>query len=103
MRHQRGLALVVTVALASSCSSGGTGPATGALPLKGNDTMSMLMALAVNEPTAPSKLKPEIPPALSDLIMKLLAKDPNQRHPTCLAFLQELKGLPEPVSDRRGL
>jgi DNA-binding beta-propeller fold protein YncE len=34
MRHQHGLALVVTVALAGACSSGGTGSATGTLPLR---------------------------------------------------------------------
>ena len=34
MRHQAGLALVVAGALACGCSSGGTGPATGTLPLR---------------------------------------------------------------------
>jgi hypothetical protein len=34
MRLRRGLALVVAGALACGCSSGGTGPATGTLPLR---------------------------------------------------------------------
>jgi serine/threonine protein kinase/WD40 repeat protein len=67
--------------------------ATGEMPLKGHDTMSMLMSLALQEPTAPIKVNPEIPPALSDLIMKLLAKDPQQRPASAKEVVQALKAM----------
>ncbi len=67
--------------------------ATGELPLKGNDTMGMLMALAMQEPTAPKLVKPEVPQALSDLIMKLLAKDPAQRFGSAREVVVALKAI----------
>ena len=67
--------------------------ATGDLPLKGNDTMGMLMALAMHEPTAPKLVKPELPQALSDLIMKLLAKDPAQRFGSAREVVAALKAV----------
>src|SRR5439155_25459193 len=52
---------------------------------------AMLTALALHEPTAPIKVNPEIPQNLSDLIMKLLAKDPNQRLGSAREVVQALK------------
>ncbi len=53
--------------------------ATGELPLKGEGTMGMLRALALHEPTAPDRKRADLPPALSALILKLLAKDREKR------------------------
>jgi eukaryotic-like serine/threonine-protein kinase len=52
---------------------------TGTLPFAGADLVSTLVAVATTDPPAPRSLNPELPPALSDLVMKLLAKDPAQR------------------------
>ena len=52
---------------------------TGRRPFTGNDTMSILTSLAIDEPTAPSLSNLEIPSALSDLIMQLLSKSPEKR------------------------
>jgi serine/threonine protein kinase len=52
---------------------------TGELPFKGEDMLSLLTSLATTEPTAPSQLNIEVPPALSGLIMRLLSKDPAAR------------------------
>jgi serine/threonine protein kinase len=52
---------------------------TGQLPFKGKDTMAMLMALASQTPDPPHKIDPGMPLALSDLIMRLLSKDPDGR------------------------
>ena len=41
--------------------------------------MAMLTALATETPRAALELNPNIPPALSKLVMQLLAKDPNDR------------------------
>ncbi len=48
---------------------------TGRLPFKGTDTMSILMSLAMETPKTPHELNGAVPPALSALIMKLLAKN----------------------------
>ncbi len=53
--------------------------ATGAIPFKGNDTISILAALAREDPPAPASLNPDVPAALSDLVMWLLQKDPVKR------------------------
>ena len=56
--------------------------ATGQLPFKGIDTVSTLMAIASDEPTPPQTINVEISAELSDLILKLLAKDPADRFGT---------------------
>jgi predicted hydrocarbon binding protein/predicted Ser/Thr protein kinase len=52
---------------------------TGMSPFKGNDVMSTLMALATHQPEPPGVITTEAPPALSDLIMLLLRKNPQER------------------------
>ncbi len=52
---------------------------TGRRPFTGDDTMSILTSLAIDDPTPPSLINFEIPAELSDLIMKLLAKSPANR------------------------
>ena len=52
---------------------------TGELPFKGTDTVSTLMAVAMDNPPPPAKVNAEVPAGLSDLVMKLLEKDPAQR------------------------
>ena len=53
--------------------------ATGQPPFKGKDTIATLLAVASEHPTWMRKLNPEVPPALSDLVMKLLGKAPSDR------------------------
>src|SRR5262249_53483227 len=52
---------------------------TGELPFQGNDTLAVLSALALSTPKAPHDVNPDLPAELSDLIMRLLAKKPEQR------------------------
>jgi hypothetical protein len=56
--------------------------ATRRLPFAGATTMAILQALAVEQPQPPGALNPALPKALSDLILKLLAKDPKDRPQT---------------------
>src|SRR5262249_18311074 len=49
------------------------------LPFPGNDSMAILAAQARAAPTPPQTLNPDVPPALNDLILRLLATDPAQR------------------------
>ena len=52
---------------------------TGQRPFSGQDTMSILTSLAIDEPTAPNLLNPAISADLSALIMQLLSKSPEKR------------------------
>lgn len=49
------------------------------LPFRGVDLMSTLMALATHEPPPVSALSDEVPQAVSDLIMRMLRKNPAER------------------------
>jgi serine/threonine protein kinase len=53
--------------------------ATGQFPFKGKDSMAIMMALATKQPDPPREIDPLVPAPLSDLIMRLLAKDPDER------------------------
>jgi hypothetical protein len=63
---------------------------TGQLPFKGADTVSTLMAVATYEPAAPGTMNPELPPAFSELVMKLLEKEPGKRVATAAEVVQAL-------------
>ena len=53
--------------------------ATGEMPFKGNETITILSAIALDNPRPPSELCPDVPRSLSDLIMRLLEKDAAHR------------------------
>jgi serine/threonine protein kinase len=70
---------------------------TGELPFKGKTTMAVLTALATKEPRPPIDLNPDLPPALSDLILNLLSKKADDRPRTArlvVAALAELREAP---------
>lgn len=77
---------------------------TGKRPFKGNDTMSLLMSLAVETPTLPTELNREVPDAVSELTMRLLAKDAVDRPESAQAVADEItalsQGEPRPVRGR---
>ena len=52
---------------------------TGRLPLDAASPVSLIAKLLHEEPPAPVDVNADIPPALSALIMQLLAKKPEQR------------------------
>jgi hypothetical protein len=68
--------------------------ATGQPPFRGKDTLAVLSALALDEPRPPRELNPEVPPALSDLVMALLAKRPEDRPPSAQAVSAALAMIP---------
>src|SRR5262249_5195791 len=53
--------------------------ATGQRPFQGDDAISILSSLALDEPAPPHELNAEISIALSGLIQRLLAKEPEKR------------------------
>lgn len=66
---------------------------TGRRPFTGPDTVAILSSLALDTPPEPVAVNPECPAALSDLVMKLLAKDPAGRPATANAVKAALDRL----------
>jgi urea transport system substrate-binding protein len=94
---------------------------TGQLPFQGNCVTAVLMAVASEKPRPIRELNPSIPPALADLVMRLLEKDPARRPESAGKVAEALRamkastshgevespsaapgpGPPEPVRSRR--
>jgi len=66
---------------------------TGEPPFRGEGVMSILMSLASDTPPSPADLNAEVPPALSGLVMWLLAKDRTQRPASAQAVVEQLTAL----------
>jgi hypothetical protein len=66
---------------------------TGELPFQGVSAVTILIAIVGKQPTAPKEIAPDVPAALSQLILDLLAKDPAQRPATAQAVIKLLEGV----------
>jgi hypothetical protein len=67
--------------------------ATGNRPFRGGDLMAAIASLALDRPAAPHEVQPQIPQALSRLILRLLEKDPAQRPASAREVLDELDAI----------
>jgi len=65
----------------------------GKKPFEGSSAVSVLKATALNEPTPLQELAPALPTALSDLVMQLLAKDPENRPVSAVAVGEALEAI----------
>lgn len=73
---------------------------TGSLPFQGDTPTSVLMQHVHATPTLPNTINPNIPPALTIVIMRSLAKDPTSRFPTASALAIALaEALNRPVPE----
>jgi formylglycine-generating enzyme required for sulfatase activity len=63
---------------------------TGRLPFEGDSALAILRALALTEPEPPCALNDDVPRPLSDLVMQLLAKNPEQRPQSAQAVAEKL-------------
>ncbi|NIU39835.1 protein kinase, partial [Candidatus Bathyarchaeota archaeon] len=70
---------------------------TGRPPFSGHDPVAVISQHLNTPPVAPSFHNPSLPPALNDLIMKLLAKDPQDRPSSADEVLAALQSLREQV------
>jgi eukaryotic-like serine/threonine-protein kinase len=66
---------------------------TGEQPFQASSVMSLVAKLLTQEPRPPAALNPEIPPALSALVLQLLAKRPEDRVQTAAALVEQLAPL----------
>jgi serine/threonine protein kinase len=63
---------------------------TGRPPFVGGMQQIMLQHL-MKQPDPPSQLNPLLPPGVNDVILRALAKAPEQRYPSILTFAQEMQ------------
>jgi serine/threonine protein kinase/Leucine-rich repeat (LRR) protein len=66
---------------------------TGRLPFRGDSTMAVLTALAMDAPKQVSDLNPTLPPELAELVMQLLNKHPAQRPASAKEVAERLHAL----------
>ena len=64
---------------------------TGRLPITGENPTATLLNLRTQQIEKPINWRPEIPEYLSDLIMKMLEKEPSSRIPSARALTRELE------------
>ncbi|MBI1914270.1 MAG: serine/threonine protein kinase [Planctomycetes bacterium] len=77
--------------------------ATGRPAFAGPTLTAVLRAVTAHDPVPPHQVNPAVPGPLSDLIMRLLAKDPSARPPSAQHVLRDLAdpGEPPTVPDWR--
>ena len=63
---------------------------TGRNAFQGANPFSLMVAVATEDPPTPTALEPEVPPALAELIMKLLAKEPARRPASAREVVDQL-------------
>jgi regulation of enolase protein 1 (concanavalin A-like superfamily)/predicted Ser/Thr protein kinase len=70
---------------------------TGHLPFEGKTVMAVLTALSTITPSPPRDWREELPPALSELVLRLLAKDPAHRPESAEAVVKEIRSIEREV------
>ncbi|MFC7735166.1 serine/threonine protein kinase [Roseomonas sp. GCM10028921] len=71
--------------------------ATGALPFGSPARMKGLKRRLWRDPVPPRRLRPEVPPALQEVILRCLEVEPERRHPTAAQLILDLRN-PEGVA-----
>jgi protein kinase-like protein len=66
---------------------------TGRLPFQDEDMMNLMVAHARREPPSLVDVKPELPPELDRIVLKMIAKNPGDRHQNLGVLLEQLKTL----------
>ncbi|MCY1022299.1 trifunctional serine/threonine-protein kinase/ATP-binding protein/sensor histidine kinase [Pyxidicoccus sp. MSG2] len=64
---------------------------TGRPPFEATDPVSLVHGHIAVEPTPPHALRPQVPPALSDIVLKLLAKRAEDRYQSAYGLTEDLK------------
>ncbi len=78
--------------------------AVGRRPIEADSEYGIMVAHLHNVPTPPIELKPDVPPALSRIVMKSLEKDPAHRFQSAAEFrtaLESMDAPPEPSPARK--
>jgi eukaryotic-like serine/threonine-protein kinase len=71
---------------------------TGKVPFAGDSAIEIAMKHVNELPKPPSQLRPEVPPELDKIVLRALAKEPEDRYQTAEGFIEDLErveaGLP---------
>jgi eukaryotic-like serine/threonine-protein kinase len=76
---------------------------TGRLPFRGDTRYSLMTAQLQDAPEPPIAMRPDLPKALNDIILMVLAKDPANRFQSATAFRNALKSaVPQAIAAAAG-
>ncbi len=75
---------------------------TGKPPFDFRDPVEIIHAHLAIPPVAPNKIKSDIPAVLNDIVIKLLAKSPEERYQGCEGLLYDLDNAEKIISSREG-
>ena len=64
---------------------------TGEKAFSGDNYFSILYKITNEDPVSVREMRPEVPPILSEIARKALAKEPNQRYQSCMDFAYALR------------
>ncbi|HIE02190.1 MAG TPA: GAF domain-containing protein, partial [Thiotrichaceae bacterium] len=64
---------------------------TGVVPFEASDAMELVHCHLAKQPNSPNQINPDIPPALSDILMKLLAKTAEERYQSAWGLKADLQ------------
>jgi eukaryotic-like serine/threonine-protein kinase len=67
---------------------------TGKLPFQGDSQYSLMTAQLNQQPASPISLRADVPPALNEIILMAMAKEPGDRFQSADAFANALKSVP---------
>lgn len=72
--------------------------ATGRPPFADDDPLQLIHDLLARVPAAPLQLEPRLPQALSDIVMRLLEKEPDRRYQSAEGLVHDLARLREALA-----
>ncbi|HQR08052.1 MAG TPA: serine/threonine-protein kinase [Gemmatales bacterium] len=72
------------------------------MPFDGEDTLALLTALAVDTPKPMREHNPDVPAEFDELVMKLLAKNPDDRPASAKIVAEELQNLYYNIAEATG-
>ena len=75
---------------------------TGQVPFVKDVDAAVIWAHVEELPTPPSAIRSELRGGIDEVIMRALAKDPNDRYPTCREFVDAARAALEPVPQTAG-
>ncbi|MGW0485697.1 protein kinase domain-containing protein [Nonomuraea sp. NPDC003214] len=76
---------------------------SGRLPFQRDNDIALLWAHLAEQPAPLTTLRPGLPPAVDAVMSRALAKSPEQRYPSCTAFVDALRAaIDTPAPDAEG-